>query len=339
MTGRSVGRAKQTVETGRTLRDAPDLTGALREGAISFDQAAEIAKAEEVRPGSTEELLPVARDEAFHVLRDSARRVRLEAEQNDDLGARQKEARRAHTYSDDLGMTNIHLCLEPHVGTPIVNRAEAARLHRKAKADGRREPFERSLADAYATLQTSGGGSPSRRPELVVLVSHTVAARGWSDVRDGEVCKIPGVGPVAPAIAKQIADDAFLSGVFFDGVDLRQMRRWTRSVPIEVQIALELGPPPKFDGIRCADCGTGFEPNATTSTRTSPAVPRRPTTSSRGAGPATRQRPSATDERANSRQCRPRGVRPDVSAVHARGTVNSLLTLRRRPRPPGLWKG
>lgn len=91
-----------------------------------------------------------------------------------------------------------------------------------------------------------------------MLVSHAVAARGWSDVRDGEVCKIPGVGPVAPAIAKQIAADAFLSGVFFDGVDLRQMRRWTRNVPIEVQIALELGTPPSFDGIRCVDCGNRF---------------------------------------------------------------------------------
>ncbi len=79
--------------------------------------------------------LPVARDEAFHVLRDSARRVKLEVEQTNDLGARQKEARRARTYSDDLGMTNIHLCLEPHVGTPIVNRAgaEAARLHREPR--------------------------------------------------------------------------------------------------------------------------------------------------------------------------------------------------------------
>lgn len=91
-----------------------------------------------------------------------------------------------------------------------------------------------------------------------MLVSHAVAARGWSDVRDGEVCKIPGVGPVAPAIAKQIAADAFLCGVFFDGVDLRQMRRWTRNVPIEVQIALELGTPPSFDGIRCVDCGNRF---------------------------------------------------------------------------------
>lgn len=52
VTGTSVGKANQTVETGTSLRAAPDLTDALREGEISFDQAAEIAKAEEVRPGA-----------------------------------------------------------------------------------------------------------------------------------------------------------------------------------------------------------------------------------------------------------------------------------------------
>jgi hypothetical protein len=59
----------------------------------------------------------------------------------------------------------------------------------------------------------------------VVLVSHEVATRGWTDVREGEMCQIPGVGPVAPAVAKEIAHDAFLTGVFFDGKDLRHMRR------------------------------------------------------------------------------------------------------------------
>jgi hypothetical protein len=92
-----------------------------------------------------------------------------------------------------------------------------------------------------------------------VLVSHEVVKRGWTDVRDGEVCKIPGVGPVSPQVAKEIAKDAFLSGVFFDGKDLRQFARWTRNIPIEVAIALELGEPPEFDGVCCVECGNRFK--------------------------------------------------------------------------------
>jgi 5-methylcytosine-specific restriction endonuclease McrA len=49
-----------------------------------------------------------------------------------------------------------------------------------------------------------------------------------------------------------------LTGVFYDGVDLRHFKRWTKSIPVEVQIALELGAPPDFDGLRCVDCGNRF---------------------------------------------------------------------------------
>jgi HNH endonuclease len=94
----------------------------------------------------------------------------------------------------------------------------------------------------------------------VVLVSHEVARRGWRDVRPGEMCKVPGVGPVSPEVAKGIAQDAFLTGVLFDGKDLRHMRRWTRNIPVEVITALELGQPPEFDGVKCVDCGRRFRP-------------------------------------------------------------------------------
>jgi 5-methylcytosine-specific restriction endonuclease McrA len=157
-------------------------------------------------------------------------------------------------------MVHLHVALEPHVGTPIVARAEAeaARLAKKAKKNGDLEPFECHLADAYAALLSGSGKGRARRPELVVLVSHEVARRGWTDVREGEVCKIPGIGPVSPQVAREIASDAFLNGVFYDGTDLRQFRRWSRAIPVEVAIALELGEPPSFDGVRCVDCGNSF---------------------------------------------------------------------------------
>ncbi|MCA1704739.1 MAG: HNH endonuclease [Actinobacteria bacterium] len=91
-----------------------------------------------------------------------------------------------------------------------------------------------------------------------MLVSYEVAKRGWTDVREGEVCKIPGVGPVDPSVAKEIAQDAFLNGLFFDGKDVRNFKRWTRNTPVEVRLALELGEAPEFDGVVCVDCGNRF---------------------------------------------------------------------------------
>ena len=257
-TGSSMGKAKDTIATGKVLSGSAPLEDALKHGEVSLDQAAEIARAEESAPGSAEDLLKVAQEESFHVLRDKARKTKLEAEQHKGLAERQHAARSARSHADELGMVHIHMELEPHIGAPIVARAEAEaqRLARKAKAEDRKEPFECHFADAYASMLSSGSKGRAKRPELVILVSHEVAKRGWTDVREGEVCKIPGMGPVAPQVAKQIAGDAFLNGLFFDGVDLRNSKRWSRHIPVEVSIALELGEPPEFDGVCCVDCGT-----------------------------------------------------------------------------------
>jgi len=74
--------------------------------------------------------------------------VKLEAEQHRDLAGRQHRARKARSHSDELGMVHIHMELEPHLGAPIAVRAEAEaqRLDRRAKAEGRKEPFECHLA-------------------------------------------------------------------------------------------------------------------------------------------------------------------------------------------------
>jgi hypothetical protein len=261
--GTSVGKAKDAVEAGKVMATSAELSGALQQGDVSLEQAAEIARAEEAAPGTARELVEVAQKESFPVLRERARQAKLEAEQHRDLFSRQHAARAARSHTDELGMVNIWLRLQPHVGTPLVNRAEAeaARLYRRGNKEGAPEPFERYLADAYAGMLA---GAPvkarSARAELVVLVSHEVTQRGWQDVKEGEVCSIPGVGPVSPQVAKEIAADAFLSGVFFDGVDLRHFVRYSRSVPIEIAIALQLGEPPGFAGVRCTDCGNRFRP-------------------------------------------------------------------------------
>lgn len=277
--GTSMGKAKSIVATGKVMRESTPLTKALSKGQISLDQAATIAPAEQASPGAAAGLISLARKESFHVLSDEARKTKLEAEQQRGLAERQRSARRGRNYVDELGMININLALEPHIGAPIMARAEAeatrlAKAVRRqrnngpgsatagdgAEHDDELEPFAAYLADAYAAMLSSPGSVKARttRPELVMVVSHEVVKRGWKDVRPGEMCKIPGVGPVAPEIAKEIAADAFLSGVFYDGKDLRHLKRWSRSRPPEVDIALELGPAPEFDGVRCIDCGNRF---------------------------------------------------------------------------------
>jgi hypothetical protein len=141
VSGTSMGKARAAVATGTTIQASPELDAALRQGAVSLDQAAEIARAEEASPGSARTLVKVAQDEAFQVLKDKARKMKLEAEQHRDLAGRQHEARRARSHLDDLGMVHIDLEFEPHVGAPIAARAEAeAQRSARAARAGRNPP-------------------------------------------------------------------------------------------------------------------------------------------------------------------------------------------------------
>lgn len=255
LAGTSVGRARDTIATGEALSRSPVLGDAVADGSVSLDQAAEITRAAAVAPDAVEGLVATARGKSFRALRDEARRVRLAAEPP-DLGVRQHRARRLRHWVGELGMVHLDAALEPHVGALLVERLERRARRLRQDADTT-EPWERHLADALADTLSGGSGGARRRgdAEVVVLVSHEVARRGWDQVREGEHCRIPGVGPIPPQVARDIAADAFVSGVVFDGTDLREMKRWTRSIPPEIRLALRLGDPPEFDGPRCVDCG------------------------------------------------------------------------------------
>ena len=193
ITGTSVGKARAVVETGKVLGASGELSAALEHGDVSLDQATEIASAEQSAPGAAAELVAVARTNPFHVLREKARKVKLEAEQHSDLAARQqrgsvrpKPRRRARH--------NPH---RPRVGATR-RRPDRSPGRGRGLAPGKKGPdtrgegaLEAHLADAYEALLAGSGKGRARRPELVVLVSHEVAKRGWTDVRAGGSARFP----------------------------------------------------------------------------------------------------------------------------------------------------
>ena len=260
--GTSMGQAKATIEMGYNLKAAPELGEALKSGEVSLEQASEIAKAEASAPGVVDELVKVAKEQPFIVLKETARRIKLEAEQHRGLGERQRAARFGRHHTDELGMVNVHLRFQPHVGTAIVNRAEAdaQRLYRRAKKEtGEPEPFECYLADAFEQMLSGKGKGRTTRPELVVLIDYETIANGWKLTPAG-ISKIPGTSPVDPPDVKEIARDAVVSIVIRDGKDLRNWARYGRCMPPELKTALELGKAPDFDGPKCVRCGNRFRP-------------------------------------------------------------------------------
>ena len=311
LAGTSVTKAKATVQTAKALADADEVRAAFQDGDISCEQAPRSPgrnkRAPALPPSSWR--WPPWRPSTCSKTR--ARKIVLEAEQHRGLAQRQREARGARSHADDLGMVHIELALEPHVGTPIVNRAEAeaGRLYREAKKQDQAEPFGRHLADAYAALLAGTGKCGPRRPELSVLVSHGVAQRGWKDVEEGEVCKIPGVGPVAPQVAKEIARDAFLTGSSTTAKIFVSCAAGPATPPSRSASPYSWAPRRTSTGCAAWIAATASESKTITSSPTAVVAPHPPTTSSPAAGRATWPRPSETAGPASFR-LRPRSGVP-----------------------------
>ena len=57
---------------------------------------------------------------------------------------------------------------------------------------------------------------------------------------------------------KDLARDAFVTGVLHDGKAITHYARWGKHVPDWLKLLLEIGDPPEFLGARCPRCGKRY---------------------------------------------------------------------------------
>jgi 5-methylcytosine-specific restriction endonuclease McrA len=242
----TVPEARRALVTVAAAESCPNTHAALVAGEVSLAQAHEIVRTEAEVPGSEGELLAVARGGSLGVVRDRARKRRVEAITPEELHAKQRTRRECTHWRDELGMVCGRFALTPEVGVPFVNRldAETDRVRREARRKGTDEPRAASAADALARLVTGAGKGRSNRADVVYVY----------DVNKG-VAHIVGGGPVPVSVVREVAADAFVKVVFHDGVEITKVAHLGRHIPAELRTALELGAPPDFDGVTCAEPG------------------------------------------------------------------------------------
>jgi 5-methylcytosine-specific restriction endonuclease McrA len=255
--GSSSAEARTALDTATALESCPGTRAALVSGELSLAQAGEIARTEAQRPGCEAELLDLARTSSLASLRDAARKTRLRAVDPDDLHRRQVEARHFRGWLNDLGNVCVAGELPPEVGVPFLNRvdAETDRLARQAKRQGQPQPRQALAADAVIALFEGRGQTKSKGAELVIVCDVRPFRRGH--VHDGEVCQVLGAGPIPVSLARQLSADAFVKAVIHDGVNIHTVAHFGRHIPAELRTALQLGPPPDFDGVTCVEAGCG----------------------------------------------------------------------------------
>jgi 5-methylcytosine-specific restriction endonuclease McrA len=121
-----------------------------------------------------------------------------------------------------------------------------AEMERMWKSGSREGTSEQRAHDAFVSM-LEGKGRPGRRPDFVAVY----------DMRTHST-HIPGVGPLDEEATRAAARDAIVWAVLHDGQKVSDIIRFGDYVPRPLEVLLEIGDPPHFEGVRCADCGATF---------------------------------------------------------------------------------
>jgi Domain of unknown function (DUF222) len=245
-TGTGLGDAIATLETAERLEFLPETTEALRSGALSAPQVREIAAAAAARPSAEGELLEAASTCTLKGLKDRCRRVRAVAGSAVAENERYEAVRKSRFFrhwSDPDGGFRGEFKITPDAGARLLSSLEvrANELFDEArKADNRDAPAAYA-ADALVELVTRGARvapvKANGSPVVHVRVDASALRRGY--VEDGEVCEVPGVGPVPVSTVRGVLSEAFVKLLVTDGVDVLTVCHVGRGVPAHLRSALE----------------------------------------------------------------------------------------------------
>jgi hypothetical protein len=255
--GSSLGEARAAMATVSAVEVCPATMAAVVAGDLSLAQAEVIVRTACECPGTEDELLALAERSGLSTLKEEGRRRRLAAADPEELHRCHLRARELRHWRDEMGMVRLAGALPPEVGVPFVNRldAETDRIRRAARREESTESRSAHAADALVAMVSGHATKRATSADLVVVCDLNAYRRGHA--HDGEPCHIVGGGPLPVGVARDLSGDAFLKAVLHNGVRIETVAHLGRHITAELRTALELGPPPDFDGVRCVEEGCG----------------------------------------------------------------------------------
>jgi hypothetical protein len=251
-TGTSVGPAIGTLATAGRLSGKSVLTDALRRGELSEAQATVIAEAASVQPAAEEPLVEAAGNTSLRGLRALARQ--LESTAGLDEGERFEAVHRTRYlrhWRESDGAFRISCRMTEDTGLRILQAVdeginavweEALTQHRAGASTEafRLDSLERLVmrGDRCLWQHRDEDRSAGRRNGSTVHLRVDAAALRRGSLEDGDVCEIPGLGPVSLEAARSLLPDSWLKIVITDGVDVKNVTHLGRTVPAALATAL-----------------------------------------------------------------------------------------------------
>jgi hypothetical protein len=243
--GVGVGEVRGAIETATKLEQLPATDRAVREGRLSGREAELIAGAASHNPSAEKSLLAVA-GQGLVPLKEACVAARARVEDPAARRKRQHGQREFRSWTDADGMWAGRFRFPPEIGGPMKTAIEqqAQRIFREHKTGTDHESNNAYAADAIAgfVLTNTNTADPvtttTQRVDATVhiVVDHSTLVCGGT--LDGDVCEIPGVGPVDVGWVTELLGSAFLTLVIKKGKDITTVAHLGRHVPAEILTAL-----------------------------------------------------------------------------------------------------
>jgi Domain of unknown function (DUF222) len=245
--GVRVGEVRGAIATAKRREELPATDRAVRGGRLSAQEAQLIAAAASKNPAAEQDLLDIA-EQGLVPLKDACVRARAAVEDPGERAKRHHRQREWRSWTDADGMVVGRFRFAPEVGGPLQKKieAQAQRIFKEHKAGTEHESHDAYAADAVAGFLLADTTAAAESTETVkasgpsyvvnIMLDHGVMMRGGT--ADGEICEIPGVGPVDVSWVKDLLGSAFLTVVIKKGKDILTVARLGRHVPAAVMTAL-----------------------------------------------------------------------------------------------------
>ena len=248
--GTTIAEARGKLETAEWLGELPATAEAFRGGRLSDQQAREVVAGALADPNAESVLLETAAGDSLKELRNESRRAQAtDDEEGRQRGIHERRAMRIRVDSDG----SWHLSFR---GTALAGAKIQAALRpftdaafRQARKEDRLEPLAAYAADGFVAMTAAAaagdGASKQSRSNVKIIIRVDASALRRGEVESGEMCEIPGVGPVPVSTARDLLGEAALAVVITDGVDIKNVTHIKRRTRAHQRTALE------FWGIRC----------------------------------------------------------------------------------------
>jgi hypothetical protein len=250
VTGTSVRHAVDLLDAAEAMRALPATEERFRSGSLTERQAIEVTSAAVLDPESEAELLELTERDSFLELQQAAARVRAAATDEDERHRKAHRRRHFRYWVDVEGSFRFSGSLTPEAGAVLMAGMEPHRqaLSRQAaesdKGKRRRRDCDAAVAaDALVEMARCGAASqpgdplrPTPAAVIHVRMDHAALERGHTE--RGEVCEVPGVGPVTVGWVQSLLPDAVVAALLVEEGEVLKVAHLGRVIPAKVRTAL-----------------------------------------------------------------------------------------------------